>query len=246
MARQHLSKHGGDAKWGAAFGQISRWCLASATLVSVLGSHPAIAEDDWPDEIQRYAWMRKDGQRITGNARLEKQIGEDKNACLKLAQESASIVPEKNGASFARGCMAAKNYVLIPKHEIEKRLAEAASASVKPLPKLEKTETGATEQRKQASQDPNRANRQILAMSDKDRRGLFETLILSDAKQCGEVTKAFYRGTARPSYNAIWDIGCSSGPNYTILVMSDEKGSTKIMTCGELRAMGGGECFVKP
>jgi hypothetical protein len=203
------------------------------------------AEDNWSTDPSGYVWMRKDGQRITGNARLEKQLSVDKEACLDLLKESASVIPEKHGISMARGCLATKGYVLIPADEIEKRLIEAASASAKQRRPTERS--GATSRPlQQASSDPNKANRQILAMPEKDRREFFATVILADARQCGDVTRAFYRGSARPSYNAIWDIGCSSGPNYSILIMSDEKGSSKIMTCGELRAIGGGECFVKP
>jgi hypothetical protein len=215
-------------------------------LICLLGGHAAIADDDWSTEAGRYVWMRKDGQRITGNARREKQISDDKQTCLELLRESVSIVPDKNGSSMVRGCLTAKGYILIPADEMEKRLAEAASTSIKRQTVTGKSAATTQQRMQNNNSDPNKTNQLLMALAEKDRRAFFTTIILAEALQCGEVTRTFYRGSARPSYNAVWNIGCSKGPSYSILIMSDEKGSSKIMTCGELRAIGGGECFVKP
>jgi hypothetical protein len=177
---------------------VSRRCLASLPLIWMASGHPAIADDDWSTGAGRYVWMRKDGQRITGNARLEKQISEDKQTCLEFLKESASIVPENNGSSMVRGCLAAKDYVLIPAAEMEQRLEDAAATGVKRQALHEKSGAMA-QRRKQDNSDPNKTNRQIMAMSEKDRRAFFATAILSDARLCGDVTRAFYRGSARPS-----------------------------------------------
>ena len=73
------------------------------------------------DAPKQVVWMRADGQRITGNAKLEQQHRADRAACLALVQSDSP-------AGFLSGCMAAKGYVLVPLDEAPKRLAEAAAA----------------------------------------------------------------------------------------------------------------------
>jgi hypothetical protein len=68
---------------------------------------------------------------------------------------------------------------------------------------------------------------------------------IRSGEACPEAVRTFYQGSAKPSWNAIWSVECKGGPSYSILIMSDEKGSSKVMTCGELRAVGGDECFVR-
>jgi len=93
--------------------------------------------------------------------------------------------------------------------------------------------------------DRNIANKKLMSLSEADRRKFFFVILNMSHEQCGgEVTRTFYQGSAKPSWNAIWSIACSSGPSYRILVFSDENGSSKVLTCGESRAMGAGECFV--
>jgi hypothetical protein len=94
--------------------------------------------------------------------------------------------------------------------------------------------------------DPNEANRRLMALSEKDRRSMFYVTLNTSGERCPEVTRTFYQGSAKPSWNALWNVECRDGPSYSIMIMSDEKGSTKVMTCGELRVMGGGECFTRP
>jgi len=65
--------------------------------------------------------MRTDGQRITGNPRLEEQDKEDRAACLEITKENPT-------ADKFIGCMAAKGYALVPKSEAEARLKAAATA----------------------------------------------------------------------------------------------------------------------
>lgn len=91
--------------------------------------------------------------------------------------------------------------------------------------------------------DRNTANRMLMQMSEDDRRNAFAVVLIKGGERCTEVTRTFYQGSARPSWNAIWNVQCSGGPAYVVQIMSDEAGSTKALTCGELRAAGGGECF---
>jgi len=98
---------------------------------------------------------------------------------------------------------------------------------------------------KAARGDRNEANKRLMALSESDRRTFFFVVLNMSREHCAEVTRTFYQGSAKPSWNAIWNVACRDGPAYVIQVMSDEQGSAKVMTCGQLRAMGGGECFRK-
>lgn len=94
--------------------------------------------------------------------------------------------------------------------------------------------------------DPNEANRRLMALSEKDRRTFFYVILNTSGEQClGDVTRTFYQGSAKPSWNALWSVQCEGGPSYLILVMSDEKGSSKVLTCGEARSRGVGQCWVR-
>ena len=44
---------------------------------------------------------------------------------------------------------------------------------------------------------------------------------------------------------AIWNVACSNKSSYVIMVYNDAQGSTKILDCAVLKAVGGGECFKK-
>jgi len=67
----------------------------------------------------KVVWMRKDGERITGNPKLETLIETDKAACLAIQNQSPDMFKD---------CMASKGYLLIPKDKAEQRLAAAAAA----------------------------------------------------------------------------------------------------------------------
>jgi hypothetical protein len=206
------------------------------TIELLLGSLSSRAEDA-PKQV---VWMRADGQRITGNAKLEQRDSADRAACLALAQPDSS-------AGFFRTCMVAKGYLLVPLDEAPKRLAEAAAAraakqknaSLRRHPKKDDGHNAAE------PGDHNENNRRLLALSEKDRRWMFHAWLNLSGESCQEIARTFYKGSEKPSWNAIWNIECRGGPSYSILVRSDEKRTAKVMTCGELRAAGGGECFVR-
>jgi hypothetical protein len=193
----------------------------------------------WADDLSKMVWMRTDGQRITGNAKLEQQDLIDRAACLAITRPSQS--PE----TF-NGCMVAKGYLLIAAGKAEERAAVARAAIRKHAkPRRQKTKSSSDSQVEGERGDPNEANRRLLALNESDRRSTFYITIIMAGQTCSEVVQTFYKGSEKSSSNAIWNIECKNGLSYSILVMSDEKGSTKVMTCDELRAAGGGECFVR-
>ena len=96
-----------------------------------------------------------------------------------------------------------------------------------------------------ARNDPNEANRRLMALSEKDRRNALFVLLNSSGESCKEVVRTFYQGSDKPSGDAIWSVGCRGGPSYAILVRADAKGSTEIMTCESVRTVRAGTCFVR-
>jgi hypothetical protein len=80
-----------------------------------------LPQESVPAQYADKVWMRTDGQRITGNPKLERQDKEDRTACLALTKENQTV------DKFI-GCMAAKGYALVPKDEAEDRLKAAAAA----------------------------------------------------------------------------------------------------------------------
>jgi hypothetical protein len=77
--------------------------------------------------------------------------------------------------------------------------------------------------------DPNEANRRLLGLSEDDHRAAFYVTLNMSGEGCPKVTRTFYQGSAKPTWNALWSIECEGGPSYQVLVMSDEKGSTKVL-----------------
>ena len=69
-----------------------------------------------------------------------------------------------------------------------------------------------------ARNDPNEANRRLMALSEKDRRNALFVLLNSSGESCKEVVRTFYQGSDKPSGDAIWSVGCRGGPSYAILV----------------------------
>jgi hypothetical protein len=144
--------------------------------------------------------------------------------------------PNSSKSANATGTIGAPMSLLPPQQPVkaESQPASRAAAPEKP------TRQSAP---KAAPKDLNEANRRIMALSESDRRSLFFVALNTSGERCPEITRTFYQGSAKPSWNALWNVECRGGPSYVIQIMSDEKGSTKVLTCGELRAIGGGECF---
>jgi hypothetical protein len=197
---------------------------------------------------------------VTGIVQVCEQPGVDRPGCEYLTKDKSVYVLDVAADAAIAGnttSVPIKYYkVLYGDGKVGYVLAQALKAgttTTEPNISVHTTKRGATVADRTAptkqtiaradSRDPNEANRRLLALSEKDRRSMFYITLNTSRERCPEVTRTFYQGSAKPSWNALWSIECRDGPSYSIMIMSDEKGSTKVMTCGELRAMGGGECF---
>jgi hypothetical protein len=69
---------------------------------------------------QNMTWIRGDGQAMLGAAVLMRQFDVDRTICFGEQQKAAVD-------AIARGCMAQRGYLLVPKNEAAARLAERAA-----------------------------------------------------------------------------------------------------------------------
>jgi len=93
---------------------------------------------------ERYYWVRTDGQRVSGEPKLQTQFEVDRTVCLGEVQKSATGAPiiyyqGLSGAITAsmmqipqqqalvdimKGCMAGRGYLLVPKTKAEAMAAQ--------------------------------------------------------------------------------------------------------------------------
>lgn len=55
--------------------------------------------------------------------------------------------------------------------------------------------------------------------------------------------KVFYMGIDATDNGAFWSVHCVGGGSYEVEVSANAAGTTKVLNCSVLKAIGGGECF---
>jgi hypothetical protein len=189
---------------------------------------------------------------VTGIIQVCEKPGVDRPGCEYVTKDKDLLVLDVTADATFTGSATYSGLtyykVLYSDGKIGYVLAQALKAQATPAaaPSIASAKPAKQPTARADPRDPNEANRRLLALSEKDRRSMFYITLNTSGERCPEVTRTFYQGSAKPSWNALWNVECRDGPSYSIMIMSDEKGSTKVMTCGELRAMGGGECFTRP
>jgi hypothetical protein len=109
---------------------------------------------------------------------------------------------------------------------------EGSQTSLDPAPATPSPSTSGT---------GNAAHDQLIRLSDPERNSLLTNFMAGE--KCGTVTRNFYQGMGNGE--AFWNVQCSNGATYVIQIKPDATGSTSILDCGVLKAVGGGECFKK-
>ena len=89
----------------------------------------------------------------------------------------------------------------------------------------------------------NPAHEQLMRASENSRNITFAAMMMASGEHCGAVTRTFFQGFA--GEDAIWNITCTDGRSWGVTVKGDTEGSTRILDCAVLSAVGGGECFTK-
>lgn len=85
----------------------------------------------------------------------------------------------------------------------------------------------------------NSTNDTILALSPEK-----QAVALAHAVQSGCVGQdSFYNGMRNDS--AFWSIRCTNGQSYMVEIQSDASGSTRVLDCTTMKAVGANTCFQK-
>jgi hypothetical protein len=83
----------------------------------------------------------------------------------------------------------------------------------------------------------NPAQRLLARMSDADRNLHWQAYMVASGEQCGTVTRSFYQGSTKKG-QIIWNIDCSATGDWQLMIEPNSAGSTKIMSCDTVRALG--------
>lgn len=89
----------------------------------------------------------------------------------------------------------------------------------------------------------NAAHDQLLALGESKRRTLLSTFLSGSDWKCDSVTDTFFQGRDRNNA-AYWNVRCSNGASYSIVVKADSGGSTTVADCADLGVVGV-KCFTK-
>ena len=90
----------------------------------------------------------------------------------------------------------------------------------------------------------NPAHEQLNAMSESQRRSALTAFLSKSGEVCSSVSRTFYQGSDKQG-NAFWNAACADGNSYLIQVNNDAAGSTRILSCKVVKAVGAGTCFTK-
>jgi hypothetical protein len=88
----------------------------------------------------------------------------------------------------------------------------------------------------------NPTHQRLKGMSSAKRNEVWTILFRDGGEKCGTVTESFYQGSYKKDGSAFWNIRCSRGPDYQVMIENDAGGSTKILECAIVKLLHG-ECF---
>jgi hypothetical protein len=86
-----------------------------------------------------------------------------------------------------------------------------------------------------------RAPEQMAGLPEEKRRIVLQGTVTSTGENC-VVTRTFLQGTRYG--DAYWNVACSNGKAFVVKVADDAKGSTRVLDCAVVKAMGD-RCFTK-
>ncbi len=90
----------------------------------------------------------------------------------------------------------------------------------------------------------NPAQDRLTAMSEVERSEALAVFVESGGHSCQTVARTFFQGEDAKG-NVFWDVECTGGESYVVVIKNDVPGSTRVMTCRRLRAVAGADCFKK-
>lgn len=78
-------------------------------------------------------------------------------------------------------------------------------------------------------------------MSEQETQGFFTKFIARSGEKC-IVNKTFFQGELKDG-DVFWNMQCTNGKQWSLLLKNDVQGSTKIIDCKSLKALNASECF---
>jgi hypothetical protein len=89
----------------------------------------------------------------------------------------------------------------------------------------------------------NEGHKFLSSLNEKDRNARLSEMLTQVVAPC-VVERNFFRGTDEKRA-AFWAAGCTSGKAYTIMILDDAKGSTRILDCKVMMERAKVDCFKK-
>ncbi len=89
----------------------------------------------------------------------------------------------------------------------------------------------------------NEAHDRLMSMSNSERNMFFTKFFNSGGESC-QVVRNFYQGSSKKG-DAFWNVACKGKDGFSIIIYNDAAGSTKILECRVMKAVGATPCFKK-
>jgi hypothetical protein len=90
----------------------------------------------------------------------------------------------------------------------------------------------------------NPAHERLKKLSEGERSAFFQLYLQRAGEVCGRVTRTFYQGATKGG-DAFWNVACTSGKAFSIMVKNDATGSSSFTDCAILKAVHASTCFKK-
>ncbi len=139
-------------------------------------------------------------------------------------------------AAFGTGCE-------IPQTSSTNQNAEKATGT-SPIAANKAAGSGPPLLAKNSNKTGNVANDRLLALGEVQQAAMLGQVV---GEGCiGET--AFYDGIGKKGgarKKAFWSVRCTDGNSYMVEIDPDANGSTQVLECSVMKAVGGGECFKK-
>jgi len=91
----------------------------------------------------------------------------------------------------------------------------------------------------------NPTNDKLTAMAPSDQAQSLGQLLNSSNITCEEPSRSFFQGLNNTDGTAYWDVACSDGKSYAIVIDATASGNTKILDCSVMKSQANIDCFVK-
>ncbi|MGB5471938.1 MAG: hypothetical protein WBQ78_00495 [Gammaproteobacteria bacterium] len=88
----------------------------------------------------------------------------------------------------------------------------------------------------------NEVSKQLESMSSSERANALAGFLQQSGRDCSNVFRIFLQGHDSEDV-AYWNVTCSNGQSYNILVNANPEANTVIVDCINMKALAGIECF---